>query len=192
MTDETMPAQKSDNKNKFFSYVPRNAFSTAMVLISTLGGCKENQPPADPYPFLRQIHLQEPTNITSFRRTGSTNNILIAENQMLVYFDPSSTPQQVQSTNSWLLGQRIIQVGQVPQSYLYQYQVPHSTDLNPVLDHVNAMAGVHFALPNLVLTPQRDPNPNVGAISSDGFYWIDKINARAAWDITIGSEGCQS
>lgn len=43
------------------------------------------------------------------------------------------------------------------------------------------------ALPNILVTQARNPDPNPAGNVYDGYWWMDRIRLREAWDVTTGS-----
>ncbi len=158
--------------------------SSAVLVGNLFGGCTADETTNRSAP-LREIYLEEPTRYVHFRRTNFTRDILIAENQLLVYMNPNASPSQIQSVNSWLSGRGAIKVGQIPPSHMTQFHVPSGTDLNLLLNQVETQPGVFAAVPNFGVTIQLDPSPNIRGDVYNGFYWIDAIRARQAWDLRI-------
>ncbi len=156
--------------------------------LSTRSDAPQQSP--DLQAFLRESHLKNPTGVVRFRRSGSTSDSLIAENQLLVYFKRDTTEQQRQEFVESFATRQINKVGQILPSSMVQLEFPSGTDLNQLIAEARENPVVLTAIPNYVTFPQRDPTPNVGVGSSptDGYWWINAIRARQAWDIFDAQE----
>ncbi len=138
------------------------------------------------------IYMTEPSNFVSFTRRGSTHASSIAENQVLVTYRETAPATDRSRIENWLrtLGARLGgHAGETETSGTFQYVLRPGTDLNVVLDYLQSTSNrtvVFSALPNGEIYSLRDPNPNYDGWD-DGFYWIDAIHARQAWDTTTGS-----
>ncbi|MBI5222951.1 S8 family serine peptidase [Candidatus Micrarchaeota archaeon] len=161
-------------------------FST--IALAGLASCVVDSPPdQNRFGFLNEIHLTSPTRFVPFRRSGFSSDLLVGENQFLLYYEPDISPDQKNRIEDWLLGQNARKVGQNPFSSMTQYEVFSSVQLNSILDYLNAQPGVVTAIPNLVLRPTLNPDPDLSTSFDSGNWWLTSLNLRDAWSITTGS-----
>jgi len=165
-------------------------FSSLLLAGTLLSGCSDthSQPDNQPaYPFSgNETVLKEASKEVPFTRQETM--FMIRENQMLIWFDDAASRDDIVNVNSYLSENNVLKVGQIPAVRMLQYEVPANVDMNVYLDAVEKMPGVSVALPNAIVSPAKDPDPNTPRDVFSGFWWIDSIRATQAWDTTIGSD----
>jgi hypothetical protein len=156
--------------SRFFAraHLPKVPFSKAsfknfLPLIGLLGNlhCTEpDQTPPNPYAFLREISLPAATRFVPYRPNGFNSDILVAENQLLVYFVSEATSDQRRAVTDYLASHNARKTGQNSLSNMVQFQVPSMSMLTEVSSALNSMPGVVIAAPNFAVSGSLDPNPN--------------------------------
>ncbi len=156
-------------------------FILAGVLLSSCISEPASSPAAPP------IYMLAPQNFVDFRRTGSTDTIPIAEDQLLITFRESASEAGRNRIEGWLRGRGTPRVGHAPGAEIWQYRLRHGDNLNSILDYLQAQPEIDAAFPNQAVFRMMDPNPNYPRNAFTGLWWVDAIGLRSAWDTTIGS-----
>lgn len=119
------------------------------------------------------------------RITGTEGGTLeIATNQVLVAMEEDFTPDDLGGVAAWIAARGGRIVGQVPALRLLQAEVPRNADVEEAIGSLPDLAGVFLVVPNLVVTFLRSPVPDP-RLTGQG-WWIDAVEAPAAWDVTTG------
>jgi len=134
------------------------------------------------------VYFRDSNRIVEFQRMGSNLRELIAENQLLVSFREGASDSDTSRIHEWLLSNGAKKIGQIPQIQSVQYELNPQSNMNDIIDTLEKENSVLSVTPNFSIQPALDPNPYPGSDLSKGYWWIDEIRAREAWDITIGSE----
>lgn len=161
----------------------KRAIFGSVLASGIMTGCEispETSTPRD----TRVISIAPTTSTVLFSRTEDGPQSRIDADHFLVFFEPASSSQTREETISALgsLGSRV--VGRNDYSHMVEFSYSGVPQLRMFLDRVSSMNGVFAALPDAVVGGMRDPNPNVSGAS---YHWVDQINARRAWGVTVGS-----
>ncbi len=132
-------------------------------------------------------HISVSMNFVPFRRTGSSHDFSVAQNEVLVTFNFDSDENSRSAVHNWLIQRGARRAGEVSGINLSQYVLRSGDDLNSVLDSLTSFPAVLVATPNMEVFAQLNPSPNFVGTPQDGFWWIDNIRARDAWTISRGS-----
>ncbi len=133
------------------------------------------------------IYLKEATNFVPFKFSDTGATFLIAENQLSVTFRDEASDKNISDVQRWLTEQGASKTGEIVGLKLMQYEVNAGTDFNALFNHLKEQPGVLTALPNFLIRPARNPDPNPVGTVYNGYWWIDRIRLREAWDVTTGS-----
>ncbi|NYZ75971.1 S8 family serine peptidase [Candidatus Micrarchaeota archaeon] len=179
------PIQKQFPEKKNTHWLRRSLASLATACFLSMSGCSSEKAPelfsGD------SIYLKEASNFITFKRDGSSTSSHIAENQLLLSFREDASKDERANIHDWLLQQGASKVGQVPGMLLLQYELQPGANLSQILSYLENQPAVLAATPNSVIYPARDPDSNYVGTVEDGFWWIDRIRLREAWDVTTGS-----
>ena len=162
--------------------------SSALLTTSIFLACSSD--PVIPQTQLfegNQIFFRETDDFIPFQRTGSTSVRMVAANHLVLSFRQESSEDDRLRVHAWLTDLGAQKIGQIPGQLSLQYELPNGTDLNFVLDHLQSQPCIFTATPNAEVYPALDPDPNFQGTVADGFWWIDRIRLRDAWNITTGS-----
>ena len=114
--------------------------------------------------------------------------LLAASNQLLLGFTPTAWGEDRTAVDAVLSSLGAKAIGQLPAFHLLQIEVTGPEAIATAISSLQDLPGVAYVMPNLVLGPQRTPDPpsEIEGDGIEGDYWMSTIRAYEGWDGAIG------
>lgn len=107
-----------------------------------------------------------------------------ASGQVIAEFKDTAVRSDYDNLVSFLAQKGFSIIGQIPNLYMVQIGVVSDAQITPLISDLKSLSYIGDAYPNMATSPALNPNPYY---PSNGAYWIDDIQARDAWNISIGN-----
>ena len=125
--------------------------------------------------------VKTPASVVSFTEPDGTQ-VVAGSNQLLVAFDEEITDADLDAALQAIQGAGGAVVGGIPAILQIQVEFPDGSDLVALQQQFQALPGVVDVSLNEVLADEQGPAPVYPVPATfDGSWWVDSINAPAAW-----------